>query len=196
MYHKHHTEGIVLASVSESTDNKRLILLTKDLGVVIAQVKSARSGLSKLKPGIQEYSFGEYSLLHGKIGWRCVSVSTLGNYYELVRNDPEKITVLSRVLKLLRTIMTGEEPNQNIFEIVENFLKRLVGAEARELSLLESLVLSRILFELGFLRHEEKFHTLVSRSSIEKQDLTEVDTHRTTLIKLINEALKAAEIMT
>lgn len=196
MYHKHHTEALVLKSVAESTDNKRLVLLTRDLGVVFAHVKSGRTGASKLKAGIQEYSFGEYSLLHGKIGWRCVSVRTEGNYFEILKTSKEKVVSKTRVLNLLQALVTGEEPNKKIFEDVMSFLEFLNVFEGGELDLLEALVIARVLFELGFLRHEAKFEYLFGSSQIDTDILNKVAPDKKDLIKIINEALRAAEVKT
>ncbi len=194
MYHKHHTRGVVLASLLESVDNRRVLLLTPDLGLVSAQVKSARVAASKLKAGIQEYSFGEYSLLHGKMGWLLVSDRAQGNVFELNKNSKRKISIISRVLNLVRIAVAGEESNPKIFEIIDSFLEYIKDAEEAEEEIVEVATVARLLCTLGFLRHDPTLDEAMACSTISKAEIVLFQKSKLDLVVRINEALAAAEI--
>lgn len=194
MYHKHHTKGIVLASLIESADSRRLLLLTSDLGLVLAQVKSARVAASKLKAGIQDYSYGEYSLLQGKMGWRLVSVRANGNFFETNKKSKIKTLIISRILNLVRILVAGEEPNSRMFEILDQFLRYIENVEQSEEETIEVLVVARLLYELGYLRHVEWLEEVMSRVEIKGEDIVLLNTNKLELVKYINEALAAAGI--
>lgn len=196
MYHKHHTKGIVLVSKSEGVSDRRVAILTSELGLVWARAQSARQDLSKLRAGCQEFALGEFSLVQGKTGWRLVGVRTEKNFFEICKNEPAKLEIMANIFRLLRRLISGEEANPKLFQTISDFLEFLVGAENAESQALELLVVMRIMHLLGFLREDPEFLEHLSFSKIENQDLQFIALRRARIVRLINESLSVADANT
>jgi len=194
MYHKHHTKGIIIAGVADGMSDKRVGIFTENLGFLWAKVQSVRSGTSRLRSHCQDFTCGEFSLVHGKTGWRVVSIRSDKNLYELIKNSPEKIKILANIFRLLRKLLNGEEANQQLFSMLDNFLGFLVVARGAEATLAEYLILSKILYCLGFLKESPELSTYIGVTEINEAHLALLAPKRVDLIKLINDSLKAAQI--
>ena len=194
MYHKHQTKGIVLSSKAEGSDSRRIIVLTKDFGLLSAKVQGARQTPSKLRSGSQDFCIGEFSFVHGKSGWKVVSVNTEKNIFETFRTEPEKMVVALNVLKLVKKLVFEDHGEPKLFEIVSNFLDFLILAPKQDILALECLVLLKILHCLGYMR--EDLETNLSLGAIEIDDLALalVAPKRREMVRLINESLKATNL--
>ena len=200
MYHKNHTKGIIISSKIEGNDSKRASIFTESFGLVGARVQGGRNLHSKLRGGSQDFCFGEFSLVHGKSGWRVVSVRAEKNFFEIFRNFPDKLKIVSNVLNLIKRLVdeearpndkVGREAHTSIFDIVVNFFNFLEKAKENEIALAECLTLVRILHALGYMRHDPEFTVPISSSEIEIKDLEMIAPRRSKMVELINESLKA-----
>jgi DNA repair protein RecO len=191
MYRKHHTRGIVVGGKIEGDSNKRVNIFTESFGLINAKIQGARNIYSKLRGGSQDFSFGEFSLVHGKSGWRVVSVRAKINFFESLRNSPKKLKTAGNVLCLIRKLVSEEEAHTPLFSVVSNFLTFLVTAEERDIALSECLTLLRILHILGFMGHDPELTIPLSSCEIEIKDLELIAPRRSKIISLINESLKA-----
>lgn len=196
MYSKHHTKGIVLFGLSEGLSDRRVGLLTENLGLVWAKAQSARSGVSKLRLSCQDFSLGEFSLVSGKAGWRIVSGRSQKNFFEILKDNPEKIRIMANVFALLRKLLSGEEASPTLFVTISNFLEFLVLAKPTEVAPLEWLTLSKILHILGFLREDPEISSYINIDTIDSENLALLAPKRERFIKLINESLSVARIGT
>jgi DNA repair protein RecO (recombination protein O) len=191
MYQKHHTRGIVIGGQIEGDSNRRVSIFTEDFGLVSARVQGARNIGSKLRGGSQDFSFGEFSLVHGKSGWRVVSVRAEQNFYESFRNSPAKLKIAGNIFNLIKKLVSEEEAHTSLFNIVSNFLNFLVMAKESDIALAECLTLIRILHTLGYMRHDPEFLIPMSSAEINIKDLEKIAPRRWKMVELINESLKA-----
>jgi DNA repair protein RecO len=192
MYHKHHTKGIIIGTKVEGSDSKRAEIFTESFGFINARVQGGRNLHSKLRSGSQSFSMGEFSLVHGKTGWRVVSARAEKNLFELFKNSPEKLKIVCNVLNLIKKLV-GEEGSQGyLFGIVEKLFNFLDEAKESEVALAECLTLVRILHALGYMRSDPELAIPISSSEIQSSDLEALAPRRSKLVALINESLKAA----
>jgi DNA repair protein RecO (recombination protein O) len=191
MYHKHHTEGIVLWGRAEDADSLRVDIFTEKFGLLSARVQGARNLKSKLRAGCQHLSFGEFSLVHGKSGWRVVSTRPEKNFFESLGKDEYKFSVVASVINLLRKLIGGEERNENLFHSVINFFNFLERSEKASVPLAECLVLLRILHFLGYMDSDPELLVPISKTEIEFIDLETIAPRRAEIVKLINDSLKS-----
>lgn len=182
----------MLDSRAESDDSLRLDILTESFGLLSARVQGARATRSKLRSGSQEFSVGDFSLIHGKAGWKVVSVRAEKNIFEALRSSSAKLKVAGNVLLLLKRLM-GEEDRGSVFEISVNFVKFLEGAKEEDLALAECLTLLRILHCLGYMRHDPSLTIPIASSEIATEDLVLLAPRRAQIVELINESLKATQ---
>jgi len=174
--------------------------LTENLGLLTARVQGGRNLHSKLRSGTQDFSFGEFSLVSGKGGWRLVSARTEKNFFENFRNSPAKLKISGNILTLIKKLVAeearlndeaGQEAKMPLFAVVLNFFNFLVFAREQDIALAECLTLVRILHSLGYMRYDPDFSVPISSSEIEIKDLEMIAPKRSKMVKLINESLKA-----
>lgn len=194
MYHKYQTKGIILWSKTEGDDSKRVHIFTEIFGFVNAKIQGVRQNHSKLRPGAQDFSVGDFSLVHGRGGWKVVGVKSKKNIFELLHHSKEKLKVSANVLKLLKKLTGEEEANASLFNIVSNFLDFIIDAKEDNISLAECLVLLRILHSLGYMRYDPDLSIPISYSEMQIKDLEMIAPKRSKVINLINESLKATQI--
>ncbi len=180
--------------MSESIDSSRVILFTDQFGLVYARVQAAKNISSKLRHGTQDYTYGQFSLIKGKSGWKAVSVIPEKNYFELLKSSNQKTAVMVSVLNLLKKLSPEEDSASPLFEIIKNFLEFIVHSKEGDVMLAECLVLLRILHTLGYMRHDPELSLPISRSEISAADIELVAPRRTKIIALINESLRATHI--
>jgi DNA repair protein RecO len=191
MYRKHHTKGIIISGQTEGSDSRRVNIFTESFGLLNARVQGARNIHSKLRGGSQDFSFGEFSLVHGKSGWRVVSVRTEINYFESFRNSSPKLKVSGNVLNLIKRLVSEEEVRTPLFSVVSTFFDFLIKAKEDDIALAECLTLVRILHVLGYMRYDPELSIPMSCSEINIKDLEMIAPRRSKIVELINESLKA-----
>jgi DNA repair protein RecO len=192
VYRKHHTKGIIVGSCIEGDSNRRINIFTEKFGLVSARVQGARNIHSKLRGGCQDFSFGEFSLVHGKAGWKVVSACSHRNFFELLRNSPAKLKIAGNILNLIKKLVSEEEAHTPLFSVVSNFLTFLATAEEKDIALSECLTLLRVLHILGFMGHDPELSIPISSTEITIEALEIIAPRRSKMISLINESLKAA----
>jgi DNA repair protein RecO len=195
VYHKHHTKGIVVGNRADGSDNLRAYVFTESFGLINTRVQGARNLRSKLRPGVQNFSLGEFSLVHGKTGWKVVSVRPEKNLFEIFKNFPEKLAIVCNILNLIKKLVDEEKTSHttstSLFNIVEKFFVFLEKAKESEIALAECLTLVRILHCLGYMRHDPELSVPISSSEIQISDLESIAPRRSQMVALINESLKA-----
>ncbi len=190
MYHIYQTEGWVLASKNVGEANRFLDLFTFDLGLIRAMAQSVRKINSKLRYGLQDYSFGKISLVKGRDFWRIVNVQRLDDFNSIYK-DKEIFQMVCRIFALLKRLIRGEEKDGRIFEdingaiglIGENRLSRL------ELGILEIILVFRILQKLGYVPREKRLNYLADFFVWEIDLLKVDDITKSLALKQINNSL-------
>jgi recombinational DNA repair protein (RecF pathway) len=191
MYHKYNIKGIVIYDYEEGADSKKIAILSKELGLILAKVQSGRVLNSKLRSNIQNFSTGLFSLVSGKGGWKLVGAKTEKNYFELLKSDLIKVKVMANVASLLKRLLQGEEVGSNLFTIVSNFFEFMVKAKREEIFFAECLVLLRILNQLGFLANEPKLEPYLKSLSFEEEMFLGFSSNKGVFVSLINQSLRA-----
>ena len=160
-YHIYTTRGVVLSSRSLREADRVYSILTRDLGLIRATALGVRKEESKLRGHIEPLSLSTISLVRGKEYWRLTSADSIKN----IPVSPN----FSKPFSLIETLVQGEDPNQELFDAVEEEI--ISNNETDEVKLV-----SRILFYLGYLQEEDL--------KLEKEEL----------IKAINKGLESSHL--
>ncbi len=204
MHHIHHTEAYVLGSSPKGEDSKLLRLYTRELGLVYAHAQGVRKLSSKLRFTLQDFSLATVDLVRGREIWRVTTAVPIHSHNAL-RQDRASERILARVNSLLIRLVTGEEPSEEIYEIIKGTYELLEEGTTRETSgtqaltpedyrTLELFSVARILIALGYLPRETMGEaTLFASPNAIPESFKDVAfQHR--LIRDINEALLATQL--
>ena len=100
MYHKYNTEGVVIKSYEKGESSRNVVLFSEEFGLIYASVQNARGTYSKLKPGAQDFAFGNFTLLKGRHEWKMVGAQIGKNFFYSLESRP-KYLVVAKVFSLI-----------------------------------------------------------------------------------------------
>ncbi|MEQ1500396.1 MAG: recombination protein O N-terminal domain-containing protein [Parcubacteria group bacterium] len=192
-YHIYTTEGIILKRTTFGEANILVHVLTEDLGLIIASARSARLGVSKLRPALQEYTHVSISCIKAKNGWKITNVADKGSFFFGYPEYSHRF--LSQISVVLMKMITGESPHKEIFGTVKSGFQKLKVFNEEQLSDLEVLMVIRILYELGYVVKNdftEKYLVDLTDWSVVLINHTQSD--RLSLVPVINKALKESQL--
>lgn len=131
-------------------------IFTRDLGMVLASAQGVRLATSKLRFSLQPLSVAEISLVRGRAGWRVINAREVSNIYWRIKDMPQSVAMSSRVLRLVRRLVTGEEKNETLFDRLFDGLMYLAGGidghlpTTKQVMNLEFVLLLQVLYTLGY----------------------------------------------
>jgi DNA repair protein RecO len=155
-HHIYHTRGIIIEALNVREANKSYWIFTRELGMVLALAQGVRLSTSKLRFSLQPLSIIEVSLVQGRAGWRVVNAREISNIYWRIKNTPQSVAMSSRVLRLMRRLVTGEEKNEALFDRLFEGLMYLAGEvgdkapTTKQVMNLEFILLLQVLYTLGY----------------------------------------------
>ena len=154
------TKVLICGGRDVGVSDRRLLLFTREAGMLWATARSVRAERSKQRYALQEFSVSRISLVKGKGGWRIGSAEAYTNLF-LSAKDRRLRAALRRVIQLLRRVMPHEEPYPQIFDdVVRALIHSLHEAPENAASVAELCAL-RTLFHLGYIAPEDSFRTFL-----------------------------------
>ena len=206
MHQIYTSEGFIIDSRPYGESGKVLFIFTKDFGLVIATAQGIRLEKSKLRPFIQDYSFGTFSLVRGKEYWRLTSANEKPSVPRWLGTPPfskeDKGTeLIAKIALLLKRLLHGEEANKKLFEIVSacnNFISGGLTSgkdfNGEEWKSLESLIVFRILNALGYVGKDVSLKDELLSNELSKGLIGKVLGDRIAINRHINKALKESHL--
>ena len=193
MHHIYHTEGLILGSKDSGETGKYYAIFTRDLGMINASAQGVRKMSSKLRFVLSDFSYIKLDLVRGKDFWRLTNASKT-NKLEKISKHPEAFAVLVNITRLLKRLLAGEYPNEELFKDVLSGLSILEKVETKEeLQNIEVIMVLRILSNLGYIGGEELFENL-TKSPFEENLVFETGKYRSKILSEINKALKETHL--
>jgi len=197
VHHIHQTEGFIIDSKNTGQADRVLFVFTEKLGLVAAAAKSVREMRSKLRPHLQEGMQSRFSLVHGKSGWRVTGAEQVVSWFEILSGDSLKQSIFARVSFLLRRFLHGEEPHQELYNLLSHgftFLRDL-ESEKKKLDAFEALIVLRVLNLLGYVGKNSVAESLWSIPYIWNRPLLgTVEAHYEEVLVHINRALRESHL--
>lgn len=151
-HHIYHTRGLILGSVPTGEANRFYKIFTEELGLVGATAQSIREAKSKLRYGLQDFSWVSIDLVRGKEVWRITSARE-DDSTSRIKSDPVIFKVFARACSLVLRLVHGEDRDDVLFRelvLFSNFLEKEKVSE-KLLPICEALIALRILAQLGYL---------------------------------------------
>lgn len=159
MYAIHQTRSLILDYVDSGEHNRLYWLFTAELGLIVATASGVRTTKSKLNPRLQQYNIVTLEVVRGKEMWRITNVlSDEISCWELSKNAQ---AVVARVSALIRRLYIGEEANHLLFaDVEEAFLKLGRIFDSGTIDAVETLLVLKILYHLGYWEEHQKHYPL------------------------------------
>lgn len=191
MYEKYTTSAFIIASHPSGEADKKLILYTKDFGMITGILTGVRNQKSKFKGFTEVGIHIEVTLVKGKHIWRITDV-VAGQKFKIQR--PNQKTFL-RILTVLRQLVTGQEKNEALFGAllsVFDFLERKQYSQTILESLFDLAIL-RILSCLGY--GQDVPRNISLEGLIHESDLLQVLESKTKIREIVASSIKASHLI-
>jgi len=196
MYHVHKTLGFVLFESPIKEANSFVIVFTRELGLIKATAQGAQKISSKLRYGLQKFSLSQLSFIYGKHSWKITNVVPQENIFYRLRENKEKMTIVGNVGALLQRLVTGEEKNEELFDLVMNafsFLEASIETKD-ELMHFEFLFVLRILYHLGYVSGSGGLELLAHGNEWTVENVTALSHHKKEAVSVINRAIVESQL--
>lgn len=192
----HKTKGFVLDARGVGEEHLYVTIVTRELGLVRAVARSARSLRSRLRYHVQPMSFGSYSLVRGREVWRLTGAHADYNFFHELHANKESVLFLGRYALLLRRLLAGEEALPELFALIESTLAylRKHAPEGELIENLEYVVMLRSLLLLGYIGEHRAFNEALRLSPITTSMLETVSPLRREMAEEINRALRESHL--
>ncbi len=175
---------------------KFFLVFTRDLGMIGATAQGVRLSQSKLRYYTQDFSYSLFSFVRGKEVWRMTGAQILESRKQCGIADIENMKLYVRILSLLKRLLPGEEKNERLFDVIEEFYlylcKSVVSKEEKEM--VEYLTVLRILNLLGYIYNKDSFQNILSNSVLGEEIFEEVKILKESIVKEINNGLKESQL--
>lgn len=194
-YTHHHTQAIVIGLENHGEGSRLVTLLTKDYGVIRALAQSVREIRSKQRFGLQLFSYSEVTLILGREYWRLAGVTPIRNYGMYLAERPLAHGVLSRNARLIRRLVAGEEPHEELFNELKNAFDFLYNQSLTDetIQYFETLLVIRTLHHLGYWSQEGTMPWIVD-AEISQEILFQTVDNQENLIERINNSLQETQL--
>lgn len=190
------TKSLVLSSENVGDSDKNIYLFTKDLGLVRAHVRNIRGLESKLRFGLQDFSSATVSLVKGKHKWRVTNVLFENNLFFELKDQKEKLLLCKNIFVLLKKLITHEQPDPDLFELVDSgllFLKD-TNLSKQEVFNTETLLVLRILRNLGYVQNIDSLEQFLETHHFTFEALQNLNPQKHKAIKEINRAIQDSHL--
>ena len=158
------TEAIVLKSLKFGDTSKIVTLYTKDYGKIKVIAKGIRKHKSRLA-GTLETIFHIQIVFYKKLTTEIylLSQAEIIKPFQKIPKDLNRYAFASGILELLDKLITGEEPNPELFELTKNTLSFMEGCPPKSLEKSFLLFVLRLTDILGY---KPKFDRCISCNKI------------------------------
>jgi recombinational DNA repair protein (RecF pathway) len=108
-------------------------IFTKDFGLITVISQGTRLLKSKLRYGIQEMTYGNFSFVRGKEYWRLTSAEKLMSFADS-RVNLRASKIIKSTFNFIDRFIKGEERVVELFDFLEKFVKFILVPYSKEIS--------------------------------------------------------------
>lgn len=124
MNHTVTVTGMVLTAAPIGDYDKRVVLLTKELGKISAFAKGARRQNSPVLAAATPFSFGEFTLYEGRTSYNIMQAA-ISNYFMEIKEDFSKICYGSYFLEFAEYYTTENNDETQMLKLVYQTMRAL-----------------------------------------------------------------------
>lgn len=196
MHKIHHTDGFIVESVPSGEANRFLWVYTKDFGLVGAHAQGVRLMKSKLRYTLYDMAYCSLSLVRGRDIWRVTSATRLKEPIVGIIQYGNKRLAFSRILKLVRRLINGEEKDEYLFSVLHKayVLFQNDNTDERLIKNVEILTVIQILHILGYLSVPTKYLKFIESDPWSMETLRDIGERENEIVSLINQSLESIDL--
>lgn len=201
MYTKYKTEALIIGNDSRGEGDAIVSFLTRDFGLVRAEVKSMREERSHLRYALQPLTHSEVTLVRGKTSWRVVGARAK-ELYGFTPTSPASRAAVRRVAFLSRRLVAGdflEHEAAVFFDTLILGLDAIVlhGTDPVMRRAAEALCVLRLLHVLGYVAPKPEAFVPFLKNSIfdfQKPILRSAYALHGDIVRVVNASLAASQL--
>lgn len=188
-YAIYQTPAFVLKTKNIRESNKLVYLYTQKFGLIYASMQSLRELKSKMRYHIHTGAYLTVDLVEGKNIWRIVGAHEEKSAFHLVGTPWHSLfSVFSDTLVRL---CDSEEPNDGLWQSLDNFMNHTDHFYEVYVSEIELVVMIEFLYALGYWQEDDTFFHY---PSYEKELFDYIKKNKKILIQKINHSLAASQL--
>lgn len=121
-----HTEAIVLKTFDFRETSRIAIFFTKDCGKLKGVLKGIRKDQKKFGSSVDRFSINDIVFYrYSRSDLHLISQCDLKEYFFSIRQDYERSMAANYVLELVDRVMPPEHENEDVYQLMLNFLRSL-----------------------------------------------------------------------
>jgi len=140
-------QGIVLSRRNSGESDRRITLLTRDLGKIEVIAKGARKAASRLAASTEPLSVAVFGIASGKVNNFVTQAQPVGSYSGL-RSDFDRLSMGLALMELVDAVSPPEQPDPDLYDLVSLAVSGLVSHVKPEVVMVWAEV--RLLESSGF----------------------------------------------
>ncbi len=189
-YATYTTDAIICGTYSRAEHDSNLLLYTKDAGMVYARAPGVRALQSKLRYALQDFSYSQITMVHGRHEWRVTGAICIENLYYGSASRAGRVSLLSSVRSLKR-LMQGGGVQDELFSLVLDGLRTLSYTDYAGRG--DQLFLLRLLHHLGYIAPADSYEAVLHAPTL--VDACDPALHSANLNKVVAEAIERALVI-
>lgn len=185
-YHRYQSAGLVLGRLPNGEANYLYRILTPELGLIRVLGQGVRLEKSKMRFHLPLYSLTNFGLVKGREYWRLAGAQEA----EVVNRAQRRL--FSRLSLIVLRLLGEGEPNIKLFnDFAQAYLiladKTQISED--ELTMVETFLLVRLLFNLGYLANSDLVKDVIKAEDFSWLEILSFISNKRALIQLINQSL-------
>ena len=141
--------GLIIKEAPMGDKDKRLVMLTREMGKIPVIAKGALSPKSKWAATSQVFCYGDYVLGKGQTFYYIKEAQLIESFFAL-RHNLDRLAYATFMLEVAETLTLDGTENQNLMRLLLRGLMAMAKAEEGGESLVADAFIWRVLAENGF----------------------------------------------
>ena len=140
--------GIVVDQTAMGEKDKRVVVLTREMGKIPVMAKGAKSQAGRVAPSSDLFTVSDFVLERGRTFYYIKEYELLESFYSL-RNDLDRLSYASILLEMSRLFSLDGEDNSDLFNLLVQGLAAMEKPESDALTVSLTFMM-RLLSDSGF----------------------------------------------
>jgi len=124
MFVRYRTEGLIFKKRNQEEADQLFTIYTKDFGKLKILGKAIRKTKAKLRGNVQLFFLSEIEFIQGKT-YKILTDALLIKNFPEIKKDLKKLKVAHRIADLLDLLVKGQEPEEEIWNLLEEVFNKL-----------------------------------------------------------------------